>query len=162
MKTKSLSHLSAVAKTAIFSLVAATLPACDRQRQGRQQQLTETIDSFATYYYNWHFHKAADYVTDDSRIWLSYMASQVSGNDLEKLNRHTGNATCETSSVVFENDSTASATIIVRDHLHMDSIGKEPSLRDKSTATVKIVYVKPRNKWLITLKEPLQDEKDEK
>ena len=38
--------------------------------KGSEEQLKADIDSFATYYYNWHFEKAARFCTPESKVWL--------------------------------------------------------------------------------------------
>ena len=43
--------------------------------------------------------------------------------------------------------------------LYMDSIGKKPVFREESTASVPVVYRAAQKRWLISLNEPLRDEK---
>lgn len=151
--------LNFMAKTMIFAAIATLATACNPKLAVKQLQLSETVDSFATYYYNWQFREARNFVTDESEIWLRYMASQVSENDLELLNSRNEAATCETADVTFENDSTATVAIVVGNHLHMDSIGQKPVVRDESRASLRVVFDKGRNRWLVSLKSPLVDEK---
>lgn len=70
----------------VYSFLA--LMSC-QPHKGSEEQLKADIDSFATYYYNWHFEKAARFCTPESKVWLRYAASNVHQADIELLKAKT-------------------------------------------------------------------------
>lgn len=104
-------------------LVSMTLTACGESGQNEPRTV---VDSFATAYFNWRFNEAEKCVTDYSRQWLRFAASQVNAEDVDSLRAMDYAATVEIESINDIDDSTASAIITVSDFLALDSIGKHP------------------------------------
>lgn len=81
----------------------------------------EAADSFAVYYFNWQYDKAARFVTEESLPWLSYAASQVQQEDIDIL-RQKEDATVEVEDVETDGED-KTVVLTVRDFLRMDTIG---------------------------------------
>ena len=61
---------------ACMSASIFSLSGCE-PHEGSEDQLKADVDSFANYYFNWHFPKAVKYCTQESERWLRYAASNV-------------------------------------------------------------------------------------
>lgn len=64
-----------------------SLSGCE-PHEGSEDQLKADVDSFANYYFNWHFPKAVKYCTQESERWLRYAASNVNETDVELLRQN--------------------------------------------------------------------------
>lgn len=119
--------------------------------EGSERQLKEDVDSFAIYYYNWHFEKAAKYCTSSSQIWMRYAASNVHPADIELLKIKQEDATTEIKDIDFGNDEiSANVEVEVTNFLQMDTIGREGHTIPKGT--YKIPMVMEEGKWKVRLK----------
>lgn len=104
--------------------ISSTLSGC-QPHEGSEKQLLEDIDSFATYYYNWHFEKALKYCTTESEQWLRYAASNVHPADIDLLHAKQEDATVSIKDVDYHDDEvSASVNLQVDNFLQMDTIGK--------------------------------------
>ena len=138
----------AIAVAAILTSVY-TLTGC-QSHQGDENQLENDIDSFATYYFNWHFPKTLKYCTRSSDPWLRYAASNVHKADVERLRAKEEDATVEINDITFGDDGvTATASITVRNFLQMDSIGQEAHLVDE--AEFQLPMSMENNAWKIRM-----------
>ena len=104
-----------------------------QSHKGDDNQLEADVDSFATYYFNWHFPKTLKYCTRSSEPWLRYAASNVHKADVERLRAKEEDATVEINDITFGDDGvSATASITVRNFLQMDSIGEEAHLVEEA------------------------------
>lgn len=144
-----------VGAMALF-LSAAFLTGC-QPHEGSESQLRADIDSFATYYYNWHFEKANKYCTPESEKWLRFAASNVHQADIDLLNKKTEDATIEISDINFHDDEvTADIQIDVTNFLQMDTLGTEAHHVNKATFIIPMTL--HQDKWKVDLKElPLKE-----
>lgn len=120
---------------------------------GSEEQLKEDVDSFATYYYNWHFEKALKYCTPESEKWLRYASSNVQEEDVALLKAKEGDATIELQDITFasDNDTIATVSLVVYDVLTMKEIGRPAQIIDQATYTLPLVF---RNgKWLVRMED---------
>ncbi len=109
----------------IMATSVFTHAAC-QPHEGSEEQLKTDVDSFATYYFNWHFPKAIKYCTAQSERWLKYAASNVHEADVEQLRQKAEDATIEIHDIKFEADEvSATVSISVKNFLQMDTIGQE-------------------------------------
>ena len=100
-----------------------SLSGCE-PHEGSEDQLKADVDSFANYYFNWHFPKAVKYCTQESERWLRYAASNVNETDVELLRQKPEDASIEITDIDFGDDETsATVTLTVHNFLQMDSIG---------------------------------------
>ena len=139
--------------TAIVVAAIATslygLSAC-QSHEGDDNQLEADVDSFATYYFNWHFPKTLKYCTKSSEPWLRYAASNVHKADVERLRAKEEDAIVEINDITFGDDGvSATASITVRNFLQMDSIGQEAHLVDE--AEFQLPMSMENNAWKIRM-----------
>ena len=128
-----------------------TLLGC-QSHEGSESQLREDVDSFATYYYNWHFQKAAPYCTPESEIWMKYAASNVHQADIDLLHAKSQDAQVEIGDVDFMDDEvSATVNLTVTNFLQMDTIGQEAHAIKK--ATFQLPMALHNGKWKVALKE---------
>lgn len=119
--------------------------------EGSESQLKEDVDSFATYYYNWHFEKAAKYCTPESEVWLRYASSNVHQADIDLLRNKPEDAAVEIQDIDFGDDNvSATVNLQVSDFYQMDSIGKAARLVRK--ACFRLPMAMHEGKWKVVLK----------
>lgn len=134
----------------LLGIAMATLQGC-QPHEGSESQLKEDVDSFATYYYNWHFEKAMKYCTPSSEVWLKYASSNVHPADVDLLRAKQEDATIELGDIDFHDDEvSATVSIKVSNFLVMDSIGKAAKLQNE--ATFQLPMVIHEGKWKVDLK----------
>ena len=110
----------------------------------------QAVESFSVAYFNWDYPKAASYATDGSLPWLRYAASQVTQEDVELLNAKAEQATVEVMpDVEMVSDSCVVAMVLVRNFLEMDSIDRQPVLREE--ATFRLETVMKNDRWAVHL-----------
>lgn len=138
--------------------MAIMATACSNSQAAREKNLKQQADSFATYYYNWQFHKAQTFTTEESEPWLRMAASQLTQKDVDLLNETDENATCEVGDIDYENDSTARVQITVRHYLRIDSIGVKATPTDRGTFVLPMVYQNGKKQWYVNLNGVLREE----
>ncbi|MGI6242594.1 MAG: hypothetical protein ACOYJK_03525 [Prevotella sp.] len=128
-------------------------------RPDNEKQLTETARAFSDSYFNWQYFNSINYCTSDSKLWLSYMASQVDEQDVNALRARKENASVEVEDVeLLRGDSTAMVKVKVRNYLNMDTIGIKDRVVDKA------VFIIPMRRdgdaWKVHLTAPLRAARD--
>lgn len=142
---------SFLAVALVVSSIALGLSGC-QPHEGSESQLKEDVDSFATYYYNWHFEKAAKFCTPESEKWLRYASSNVHQADIDLLHAKQQDALVEIQDIDFGDDETsATVNLQVTDFYQMDSIGQEAHLVQQ--AGFKLPMALHEGKWKVLLKE---------
>lgn len=133
--------------------------ACGTSHEGKEEQLEEAVDSFATAYFNWHFHDAMPYCTPNSEIWLRYAASNVHQADVDTLRNMKEGASHEIGEITFsDSGDSAIVSLQVKNFLQMDTIGTAGHLVDEALFNLSVVY--SNEKWKIDLKHfPKQDKR---
>lgn len=112
----------------------ALCTACTGGSITEKGQIEEQCDSFANYYFNWHFDKAMHFVTPESEKWLRFAASNVTEDDVAQLRAKDADATIEIEDVdLDDDDSTAHVTVKVVHFLQMDSIGQAAHLTEEGS-----------------------------
>ena len=130
--------------TALYALTGC------QPHEGSEEQLRADVDSFATYYYNWHFPKAIKYCTPQSERWLRYAASNVHEADVELLRGKAEDASVEIKDVDFGDDEvSATVSITVSQFLQMDTIGKAAHLIEQ--ADFQLPMEIHNGKWKVNL-----------
>lgn len=104
--------------------------------------IEDNVQAFALAYYNWDFPAAAKFATDDSQMWLRYLASQVDTSDISAIREKEAAAEVEILSLDLNGNENGNVTVVVRNYLAMDSIGKIPVCRDADTVTIEIIMGK--------------------
>jgi len=134
-----------------FFFAMLLLVACSASHEGKEEQLEQDVDSFATAYFNWHFHDALAYSTPTSEMWLHYAASNVHQADVDTLRNMKEGASHEIEEIAFS-DSGDSATVSlkVKNFLRMDTIGTAGHLVEEAMFSLPAVYSNGR--WKIDLR----------
>lgn len=151
-------HSTGILALAVTLAASGFIGTACSSREGDEEQLRADVDSFATYYYNWHFEKTVKYCTPESERWLSYMASNVRQRDIDSLRSKEEDAMVEIGDIQYSGDGTsATVSINVSNYLQMDSIGTEPHLMDRSTYLLPMTLNEGR--WKIRMDSPLRSER---
>lgn len=155
MVNRSFMAIAAVAATALGGI---SLCAGCGSHEGDEGQLREGVDSFATYYYNWHFDRALRFCTPSSEPWLRFMASNVTQEDVDSLRAGEEDATVEVTGIAYhgEGDS-ATVSVSVANFLQMDSLGKAPHRVNEATFCLPAVI--HGGKWKVRMDSPLRSGK---
>lgn len=138
-----------IIRTIYIFLVFCFLTSLVSCGHGGKNSAEEAADSFSVAYFNWRFADALPFVTQDSRRWLSFAASQVSQEDVDSLRAMLNGAEVKTKDVDYKNDTTAVATIIVNNFLSFDSIGRQPSVVAEKKFLLPLVL--REDKWQVHL-----------
>lgn len=128
-----------------------------------EEQLRDTANAFAQSYFNWQFNDAQVHCTPSSQRWISYVASQVKQDDVDKLRSAEQGASSEIKEINYqEGDSVASVVMKVENFLSMDSLGTVGHFVESATYTLHLVQLNKR--WKVRLTElprpdsPLHDD----
>lgn len=133
-------------------LIMSGLCAGCQRYEGSERQLKEDADSFATYYFNWHFLQAAKYCIFETRVWLRYASSNVHQADIDLLEAKKEDATVEIEDVDFHDDEvSATVRFQVKNFYQMDTIGQAAHLVDQATFQLPMEMHKGR--WQVKLTE---------
>ena len=142
-----------------LSSAALLMGACGEYSGASESKLTQTVDSFATYYYNWQFQRALRFTTPQSEQWLRLCASQLTQEDVDLLNKQVEKPSYVIDQLELINDSTARVSITVQNYLLTDTIGRPARLVDKGSFTLDAVYTTAAQRWMIDLHDVLRNEK---
>lgn len=134
----------------IAGCVLIGLCACTNHKN--EEQLRDTASAFAQTYFNWQFNDALAHCTPSSQRWISYAASQVKQDDVDKLRNAEQGARSEIKKIHFEEgDSMASVVMKVENFLSMDSIGTVGHFVESATYTFQLV--RQAKRWKVKLTE---------
>lgn len=134
----------------IFFPIIALLFAVASCGNDGKEELSATVDSFSVAYFNWQFRRALPYADAASARWLSYAASQVGEDDVDSLRAMEQGAETEITNLqIHDGDSTAVATVRVRNFLAMDSIGEAPHVEQNKTFRLSVA--RRGGKWKVVL-----------
>lgn len=110
----------------------------------------EAIQHFADAYFNYQLDDALSLVTEDSRQWIEFLASNIDSADVILLREMSEGATCEIEEIRNgDNDSVVIASIIVRNALLKDSIGSQAHVVDERKTV--ITFVQRGEQWFARL-----------
>ena len=110
----------------------------------------EAIQHFADAYFNYQLDDALSLVTEDSRQWIEFLASNIDSADVRLLREMSEGATCEIEEIRNgDNDSLVIASIIVRIALLKDSIGSQAHVVDERKTV--IAFVQRGEQWFARL-----------
>lgn len=97
---------------------------CKETATDPDSSMSDKAQAFAEAYFNYDYQEAVKHVTPESERWLRFAASNITQEDIDAVNAQPMAASVETEEVDWENDTTASVTVVVRDFIQKDSIGK--------------------------------------
>ena len=110
----------------------------------------EAIQHFADAYFNYQLDDALSLVTEDSRQWIEFLASNIDSADVRLLREMSEGAICEIEEIRNgDNDSVVIASIIVRNALLKDSISSQAHVVDERKTV--IAFVQRGEQWFARL-----------
>lgn len=118
-------------------LISMIVASCGKERQDDPRAV---VESFSNAYFNWRFKEAEAYVTKESTKWLVFAASQVDTEDIDSLRAIEYAATAEVGDIDDIDDSTALVTVVVKDFLPIDSIGKHPCIQETGSFQIPVSF----------------------
>ena len=96
---------------------------CHTKQDKEQKEITELADSFATRFYTWHFIEAMNFSDNDMKMHLTFLASNVSEEDLKLLLETNMVPKISVKQVTIKDAGNAIADIELHDVYMMDTIG---------------------------------------
>ena len=125
------------------------------QRISNSNDITIVADSFATNFYNWRLEKALKYCTAESKTQISFLASNISEEDIELINQRNEDASIEiTNTGMLEEGIKARISIKIYNSFKMKDINSDIQLNKERDVTINLI--KTNEGWkvdLTTLKE---------
>ena len=125
------------------------------QRISNSNDITIVADSFATNFYNWRLEKALKYCTAESKTQISFLASNISEEDIELINQRNEDASIEiTNTGMLEEGIKARISMKIYNSFKMKDINSEVQLNKERDVTFNLIKV--NDGWkvdLTTLKE---------
>lgn len=135
-----------------------TLIASCHTTVSEDERISERVDSFATYYFNWQYDKAAAYCTPPSIKWLEFAASQVREGDVEQLKAKESQLTTEIISIDYSPDEQqARVKQRVSNYMEARGFGEPPA--ECEEGIYEWTLVKERRAWLIRMEALPRNEK---
>ena len=125
------------------------------QRISSSNDITIVADSFATNFYNWRLEKALKYCTAESKTQISFLASNISEEDIELINQRNKDASIEiTNTGMLEEGIKARISMKIYNSFKMKDINSEVQLNKERDVTFNLIKVNEGWKVdLTTLKE---------
>ena len=115
-----------------------------------EEQLRDAANAFAQTYFNWQFNDALTHCTPSSQRWISYAASQVKQDDVDKLRSAEQGARSEIKKIHYdEGDSVASVVMKIENFLSMDSLEAVGHFVESATYTLQLVQL--NKQWKVRL-----------
>lgn len=111
--------------------------------------ISETADNFVEHYFNFDLIATRNLCTKESTKWLSFLASNITQEDINILKEQDKAATYVTLSVKNTSDTTAIAIYKVMDFLMIDTLGHPGVITDE--AFYKVNLVKRDGRWLVKM-----------
>uniref|UniRef100_UPI003FEE614B hypothetical protein n=1 Tax=Prevotella sp. TaxID=59823 RepID=UPI003FEE614B len=147
------------AKAVVAMAIAAGLQlSCSGISGDEKEMIEHDVLGFSEAYFNFDLKGAASYCTDDSRKWISYVASNIQESDIEAMRSKESDATVSIVDISFNNsDSTGTALIKVNNALVLDTIGKPGHTVDE--AHYRLDFICKEGKCLIRMACPLRNER---
>jgi predicted lipid-binding transport protein (Tim44 family) len=124
---------------AFFIIALMGLTACTEMHSAHNERVEKCANAFAEAYFNYDFMAARELVTPESEKWLRFAASNMTQEDIDMLNASSVAATTEVSDITTVDDSTAIATIKVKDFLQKDSIGRAGKMVDEAQFELTVI-----------------------
>lgn len=144
-----------LALAALFAL--ALLPSCHSGEQ--QQEAAQAAQSFANAFFNYDFRSSMQFATPESRRWISFLASNITQDDLNTINAMNEEASCATPEITLLDDTTATARLSLQTETWLGKDSVDLTSGDVST----VLQLRKRDGvWLVHLTEIPQIEYNRK
>lgn len=139
--------------TLLLATIISLISSC--QKISNSNDMTIVADSFATNFYNWRLEKAFKYCTAESKTQISYLASNISEEDVELINKRNEDASIEiTNTEMLEGGLKARILMKIYNSFKMKDINSDVQLYKERDVTINLI--KTNEGWkvdLTTLKE---------
>ena len=141
----------------IFMALTVICTACGHS--GNIQSDAEKVaQEFAEAYFNYDFKKATGLVTEESRKWIEFKASNVSMDDIALLREQNRGASVETTNAETQGENMATVTVSVSDFLESDSIAGKGHIVDNATFDLQLEQT-AEGVWKVRMEGPLRSGK---
>jgi hypothetical protein len=134
-------------KTAILSAMLLLFFGC-RNSGDNNEAARSTALQWATAYFNYDFHEAADYCTPESERWLRFAASNATSHDLELLQGR--QAAAEVEQLLVTGDTSAVAIVRVSDYV-VPATFSQPSSIVEEDGIFRIPLVRHNGNWRVRM-----------
>lgn len=118
---------------------------------------TNVVDSFAGHYFNLELKASQSFCTPESNLWLSFLASNISQEDIDVINEQEEPANTDIDNIELTSDTSATATCTAKNFLKLDTLGRTGRIIDEEKYMINLV--KRNGKWLVKMEGLLQSEK---
>ena len=124
---------------AFFMTAVAVLTACADSLSSQQEKAGRAATAFAEAYFNYDLQKAIEWTTPESAKWMSFVASNMTQEDVSILNSRTEGTQVTLTACEVLNDTTCETMLAVDNFLAADSIERPGELRDGGVFRLKVV-----------------------
>ena len=114
-----------------------------------EEVIARSATGFGNLYYNQQYAEAIGMATPESRPWIVFAASALTGDDLSVINAETKASLAEAGAVELTSDTTATVRLTVSQVFVIDSIGQPGHFVDKQEVMLQLV--KRGDDWLVSL-----------
>lgn len=111
------------------------------------ENIKSTADDFSYNFFNYRFEKAMRLCTTETKQYISYIATNITEEDIDNLHKKETAAKCEAEDITLLNDSCAEICCTVTDYYAKDVIGEAGRTINRSEYI--IMLVKDNGKWLV-------------
>lgn len=143
-------------RTILCLLAICSVFSCGNNTEG-EEYLKTCAQDFGNAYFNMNLHKALDFCTPESKVWIRYLATNLTQEDLNVLNAEEEASVAEVENVAMTSDSLAIVTIRVNHYLELGAIGHTGTLGHDGR--FRIHLVKRKGKWKVRMEGLPQNEK---
>lgn len=144
--------------TVSICVLAVTFFACSQSQETKERNnIISVADDFVENYFNYNFTKARQFCTDESILWLKFIASNIEQEDIDILREQPEGASFTAKGVDFINDTTAVAHYRIHNFMRIDTMGKAGKMTAR--ADYALTLVKRHGKWRVRMEAPLQSER---
>lgn len=144
--------------TAFFCAITMLASSCSQPAEEKEKdKIKSAADSFTENYFNFKFADSRKFSTEESAVWLSFLASNMQQEDIDILKAQDEGAYCEAQSINIVNDTTATANYRIHNFMRIDTLGKAGEMTEQ--ADYIITLVKRGGKWNVKMEGPLQSER---
>lgn len=133
----------------LFILSVTLMIACSENDTAKQHHAGSAAIDFAEAYFNFDYADALTHATHDSKPWVQFVATGITHDDIEILNAREAGAIIELNDCYLVSDTSAIASLSVRDYLLADSLGAPLQHRDADNYTLSVV--EHNGQWLVKL-----------
>lgn len=138
----------------IFMALTIICTACEGSDKSKWEA-EDTAQEFAEAYFSYDYGKALLYVTDDSRKWIEFKASNIGEDDINILRDQDRGPSVEITDTDLLDESNATVSVSVSNFLETDTIGGSARMVDEASFDLRL-RLGADGKWRIRMEGPLQ------